>query len=50
MLRDVVNDPLALQEFLRLGTPLPPVVVYRGRWVAGYDPDELEDLVGDAAV
>ena len=46
--RDVVNDPLALEEFLRLGAPLPPVVVYRGGWVAGYDPERLTDLLEGA--
>ncbi len=46
-LRDVVNDPDALAEFLTLDTPLPPVVVYRGRWVAGYDPDRLDELLAD---
>ena len=45
MLRDVTTDPVALAEFLRLGAPLPPVVAYRGRWVAGYDPDGLEELL-----
>jgi hypothetical protein len=47
-LRDVVRDPEALEEFLHLGAPLPPVVAYRGRWVAGYDPDALEGLLADA--
>lgn len=47
MLRDVVRDPEALQEFLRLGAPLPPVVVYNGRWVAGFDPDGLDELLGE---
>ncbi len=45
--RDVVGDPEALREFLQLETPLPPVVVYRGRWVAGYDPESLEVLLAD---
>ena len=45
VLRDVTTDPEALAEFLRLGAPLPPVVAYRGRWVAGYDPDALEELL-----
>lgn len=45
ILRDVVNDPGALEEFLRLGAPLPPVVVYRGCWVAGYDPERLDELL-----
>ncbi len=45
--RNVVGDDAALQDFLRLGAPLPPVVVYRGRWVAGYDPEGLERLLAD---
>ncbi len=47
--RDVVHDPEALAEFLALGAPLPPVVAYNGRWVAGYDPERLDDLLGDVA-
>ena len=47
MLRDVVRDPEALAEFLALGAPLPPVVAYNGRWVAGYDPERLDDLLSD---
>ncbi len=46
ILRDVAGDPAAREEFLRLGAPLPPVVVYEGRWVAGYDPERLDDLLG----
>ncbi len=44
---DVVRDPEALAAFLALGAPLPPVVAYKGRWVAGYDPERLDDLLGD---
>lgn len=47
ILRDVVVDPEALAEFLRLGAPLPPVVAYRGRWVAGYDPERLDELLSE---
>ena len=47
--RDVVRDPEALAEFLALGAPLPPVVAYDGRWVAGYDPERLDELLGDVA-
>lgn len=43
--RDVVADPEALAEFLRLGAPLPPVVAVGDRWVAGYDPDRLQALL-----
>jgi hypothetical protein len=46
-LRDVASDPEALVAFLRLGAPLPPVVAYRGRWVAGYDPERLEELLAE---
>jgi len=46
-LRDVTRDPRALEEFLSLGAPLPPVVLYKGRWVAGYKPDEIEHLLAD---
>ncbi len=49
MPRDVMRDPEALAEFLALGAPLPPVVAYKGRWVAGYDPERLDDLLGDMA-
>lgn len=47
ILRDVARDPEALAEFLELHTPLPPVVVYQGKWVAGYDPERLDDLLQD---
>ncbi len=47
MLRDVTTDRDALDEFVRLGVPLPPVVVYKGVWVAGYDPERLDELLGD---
>jgi len=47
VLRDVVRDPKALAEFLALGAPLPPVVAYDGRWVAGYDPERLDELLED---
>ena len=46
-LRDVVSAPEALAEFLELGTPLPPLVTFRGHWVAGYDPDRLDELLED---
>ena len=49
VLRDVVRDPEALAEFLALGAPLPPVVAYDGRWVAGYDPERLDELLSDVA-
>lgn len=45
VLRDVVADPAALAEFLRLGALLPPVVAVGDSWVAGYDPDRLEALL-----
>ena len=44
-LRDVTRDEAALEEFLTLGTPLPPVVWHKSRWVAGYDPDALDRLL-----
>ena len=44
-LRNVAADREALEEFMRLGAPLPPVVAYRGRWVAGYDPEGLDELL-----
>lgn len=47
--RDVVADPEALAEFLRLGAPLPPVVAVGDSWVAGYDPDRLEALLEEGA-
>ena len=47
MLRDVTADRDALDEFVRLGVPLPPVVVYKGAWVAGYDPERLDEMLGD---
>jgi hypothetical protein len=50
VLRDVVRDPEALAEFLALGAPLPPVVAYNGRWVAGYDPERLDELLGDVTI
>jgi len=46
-LRNVVSDPAALEEFIALGSLLPPTVVYKCRWVAGYDPDGLDDLLAD---
>ena len=46
-LRNVAADPAAREAFLRLGAPLPPVVAYRGSWVAGYDPERLEELLAE---
>lgn len=47
VLRNVAADPAAREEFLRLGAPLPPIVAYRDRWVAGYDPKRLEELLAE---
>lgn len=47
VLRDVTTDRSALDEFVRLSVPLPPVVMYKGAWVAGYDPERLDELLGD---
>jgi hypothetical protein len=45
-LRVVTDDPQALQEFLALGLPLPPVTVVDGVPVQGYQPERLEELLG----
>lgn len=45
--RNINEDSSALAEFIELGASLPPVVVYGDRWVAGFDPDALEDLLRD---
>ena len=46
-LRSLSKDRAAVDEFLRLGFHLPPVVVVDGRAVAGYQPDRLAELLGE---
>jgi len=45
-IRDLLADPSAQAEFLRLGYLLPPVVSMGERAVSGYDPSALADLLG----
>lgn len=45
--RNVMTDPAAEREFVAMGGSLPPVVRYKDRWVAGYDPEQLDDLLTD---
>ncbi len=47
VLRDVLQDPAAAEDFLRLGFLLPPVVVVDGQAVAGYQPERLAELLDD---
>ncbi len=46
-LRNVAEDPDAAAEFIRRGYLLPPVVVVDGEAVSGYQPERLDDLLGD---
>ena len=46
-LRNILEDPQAAAEFIRQGYLLPPVVVVDGEAVTGYQPDQLDALLGE---
>jgi hypothetical protein len=44
-LRDLRNDPLARDDFVRAGYLLPPVTVIDSSAVMGFDPIRLDELL-----
>ena len=48
-LKDLRSDRGVQQEFLALGFRLPPVTVIDGMAVAGFQPNRLEELLGEDA-
>lgn len=47
VLRDVVQDHEAAEEFIRRGYLLPPVVVVDGQAVPGFQPERLAELLDE---
>lgn len=48
VLKNLNEDPVARDEFLRAGFLLPPVTVVNGTAVAGYQPEQIEALLAAA--
>jgi glutaredoxin 3 len=48
VVKNVVTDPVAREEFLRAGWRLPPVTVVDGLAVEGYQPERIEELLAQA--
>lgn len=46
-LKNLAEDPIARDEFVRAGYLLPPVTVIDGQAVMGYRPDEIERLLDE---
>jgi hypothetical protein len=48
VVKNVVTDGVAREEFLRAGWLLPPVTVVDGVAVEGYQPERIEALLAQA--
>ena len=45
--RDIVNDPSAMAELVKIGVMTTPVTVVDGDVVVGFDRKKLEELLSD---
>ena len=43
--RDVINDPTAMAELVKIGVMTTPVTVINGQVVVGFDRGKLKDLL-----